>query len=189
MGERKNPPDYFKRRKRKEKRSDRNIFNSNVWSIYGNVSREIFMECVKIGVGEKKMELYELINMSDKITFYSENDEYARAVTLLLGEGKCGCRKQDGTSLEHCMTAFKGNAPREIYEQIEEMLKKKDEKLIFALKSVAVCDFGEREIFDEYTENGANEEKYKKWDDTHRTSINNYGKYARTIAKAILEQK
>lgn len=128
------------------------------------------------------MEIYELINMSDRITFYAENDDYARAVTLLLGEGKCGCRKQDGTSLEYCMTAFHGEAPQEIYDQLRDMLKNNDEKLIYALSSIAVCDFSEREIYDDYTENMTNQEKMIKWDDKHRTSINQFFRYSQKLA-------
>ncbi len=130
-------------------------------------------------------QIYELINMSDTITFYALDEDYARAVTLLLGEGKCGCRTKDGRSLEYCFTAFHGEAPQEIYDKIERMLKEKDTNLIEALNSVAVCNFAEREIFDEYTENATNEAKWLKWDDAHRTSLNNFGKYARKLAKNI----
>lgn len=132
-------------------------------------------------------QIYEFINMSDSITFYALNDDYARAVTLLLGEGKCGCKTKDGKIIEHCYTAFQGEAPQEIYDQLEKMIKDKDTNLIEALNSVAVCDFSEREIFDEYTENATNEAKWLKWDDKHRTSLNNYGKYARKLVKDIKE--
>ena len=77
--------------------------------------------------------LYEFINMSDTITFYAKNDDYARALTLLLGEGKAGCKKEDGTSLEYCMTAFHGSAPQEVYDLISEMVRSCDEELIKAL--------------------------------------------------------
>ena len=98
--------------------------------------------------------LYEFINMSDKITFNALNDDYARAATLLLGNGKAGCKKQDGTSLSYCMTAFHGEAPEEIYQQIENMLK--------------------------------NKEKVQQWDDVHRTSMNQFVKYARNLAERIM---
>lgn len=91
--------------------------------------------------------IYEFINMSDRITFYAKNDDYARAVTLLLGEGKAGCRKENGESIPYCMTAFHGSAPDEVYEQIKKMIADKDEELIKALKTVAVCDFSERERY------------------------------------------
>ena len=66
---------------------------------------------------------YEFINMSDKITFCAENNDYARAVTLLLGNGKAGCKPQNGECLDYCMTAFHGEAPEEIYEQIEKTME------------------------------------------------------------------
>lgn len=135
------------------------------------------------------MNLYEFVNMSDEITFYADNNDYARAVTLILGEGKAGCRDRNGNSLPYCMTAFHGKAPQEIYDNLDNMLKSKDEKLINALNSVAVCGFGEREIFDDYTENATNEEKWLKWDDVHRTSLNNFGSYARKIAKKLQDKK
>jgi len=133
--------------------------------------------------------LYEFINMSDKITFYAKNDDYARALTLLLGEGKAGCKKENGESIPYCMTAFQGSAPQEVYDQISEMVRSGDEELEKALNSVAVCDFSEREIFDDYTENGSNEEKWQKWDNKHRTSLNDFGKYARGIAKNLQNKR
>lgn len=133
------------------------------------------------------MNNYELINMSDNITFCADNDDYARAVTLILGEGKCGCRTQDGNSIHYCMTAFHGEAPQEIYNQISNMLKTKDKKLIEALKTVAVCDFSEREIYEDYTENYTNQEKMIKWDDSHRTSINNFFRYSQNVAHRLSE--
>ena len=134
-------------------------------------------------------ELYEFINPSDCITFYADNDEYARAVTLLLGEGKAGCKKQDGTQLEHCFTAFGNPAPQEVYDSIEKMLKDKDIKLIEALKSCACVGFGERTIYDDYTEKGTNEEKWQKWDEVHRTSLNDFCGWARKFATVILEKE
>lgn len=135
------------------------------------------------------MQLYEFINMSDKITFYAKDDSIARAVTLLLGNGKAGCKKQGGEQLEHCFTAFGNPAPDEVYEQIENFVKDGNQDLIKALNSVACCDFDEREIYDSYTENSANQEKWDKWDNKHRTSLNNFGKYARNLANAILSKE
>lgn len=133
--------------------------------------------------------LYEFINMSDKITFYAKNDDYARAVTLILGNGKAGCKKENGESIPYCMTAFHGSAPDEVYEQIKKMVAEKDAELINALNTVAVCDFHEREIFDDYTENGTNQEKWEKWDNKNRTSLNDFGSYARQIAKNLAGEK
>lgn len=129
--------------------------------------------------------LYEFINMSDKITFNALNDDYARAATLLLGNGKAGCKKQDGTSLPYCMTVFHGEAPQEVYEQIKNMLKNKDKELINTLNSFAVCDFNEREIYENYTQNSTNKEKVQQWDDVHRTSTNQFVNYARKLAENI----
>lgn len=130
--------------------------------------------------------LYEFINMSDKITFNALNDDYARAATLLLGNGKAGCKKQDGTSLPYCMTAFHGEAPQEVYEQIKNMLKNKDKELINTLNSFAVCDFNEREIYENYTQNSTNKEKVQQWDDVHRTSMNRFVNYARKLAENVM---
>lgn len=135
------------------------------------------------------MQLYEFINMSDKITFYAKDDDIARAVTLLLGEGKAGCKNKDGEQLENCFTAFGNPAPDEVYEQIENFVKEGNQDLINSLNTVACCDFDEREIYDEYTENSTNQEKWDKWDNKNRTSLNNFGKYARKLANAILSKK
>lgn len=133
--------------------------------------------------------IYEFINMSDKITFYALNDDIARAVSLLLGEGKCGCADETGKQIPHCFTAFGNPAPDEVYAQIDNLLKTNDTNLIEALNTVAVCDFSEREIYDDYTENSKNQEKWQKWDDKHRTSLNDFGSYARKLAKVLQHKK
>ena len=130
-------------------------------------------------------ELYEFINISDCITFYADNDDYARAVTLLLGEGKAGCKKQDGTQLDYCFTAFGESAPQEVYDSIKTMLTTKDIRLIDALKSCACVSFDKREIFDDYTNKGNDEEKWQKWDKKHRTSLNDFCGWARKFAKRL----
>lgn len=132
--------------------------------------------------------IHEFINMSDKITFYASNDEIARAVTLLLGNGKCGCKDETGKDVPYCFTAFGNPAPDEVYKQIEEWVSTGNKELIKSLNTVAVCDFSEREIYDDYTENSNNQKRWEKWDDKHRTSLNNFGKYARKLAK-VLEEK
>lgn len=129
--------------------------------------------------------LYKFVNFSDVITFYADNDDYARAATLLVGEGKSGCQKEDGSSLDYCFTAFSGEAPKEVYDFIMKAVKDKDEKLLNALNSFAVCDFGERAIFDDYTKNGTDKEKLEKWDETKRTSLNDFCSYAKNLAKTI----
>lgn len=130
-------------------------------------------------------ELYEFVNPSDVITFYADNDDYARAATLLVGGGKAGCKKKNGYSLDNCLTAFCGEAPEEVYDFIKKAIINKDEKLLDALNSFAVCDFGERYIFDDYTKNGTDKEKLKKWDDKKRTSLNDFCSYARHLAEII----
>lgn len=133
--------------------------------------------------------IYEFINPSDCITFYADSDEYARAVTLLLGEGKAGCKKKDGTQLDYCFTAFGNPAPQEVYDSIKIMLKEKDMKLIDALKSCACVSFDEREIFDDYTNNGTDEEKWQKWDEKHRSSLNDFCGWARKFANILQADK
>lgn len=86
------------------------------------------------------------------------------------------------------MTAFTGEAPKEIYDQLETMLKEKDKNLVSALKTIAVCDFSEREIYNDYTENCTNKEKMDKWDDAHRTSMNQFYHYAQRLARKLQEE-
>lgn len=133
--------------------------------------------------------IYEFINMSDKITFYALNDDIARAVTLLLGKGKAGCKDETGKDIPYCFTAFGNSAPDEVYKQIDNLLTTCDNNLIEALNTVAVCDFSEREIYNDFTENSNNQEKWKKWDDKHRTSLNDFGSYARKLAQFLQNKK
>lgn len=147
----------------------------NLESLYGIIKEELKM-------------LYEFINVSDKITFCAINDDIARTVTLLLGEGKAGCKKESGELLDYCFTAFGGPAPDEVYEKIENFVNEGNEDLVNALKTVACCDFNERDIYNEYTENSSNRERCDKWNEKHRTSLNNFSKYAYKLALFISER-
>ena len=130
-------------------------------------------------------ELYEFLNPSDGITFYAMSDEIARTATLLLGNGKAGAKAIDSdNNLEYCFTAF-NPAPEEIYKTVEKHVKTPDKDLIDCLNSFAVCKPYEREIYDDYTNNGTNETKFKKWDDKNRSSMNDFCGYARRLAASL----
>lgn len=131
------------------------------------------------------MKLYELIQPSDKITFYADDDKIAREVTLLLGAGKAGCRKQNGEQLSHCFTAFGTPAPKEVYEELNKHIEESNQNLINSLNSVACCSFSEREIYDDYTNKSTDEDKMFKWNENHRTSINNFCSHAKYIARVL----
>ncbi len=49
--------------------------------------------------------IYEFVTMSDPITFVAPDDKIAFLVCLFLGEGKAGCKREDGQSV-NTMTAF-----------------------------------------------------------------------------------
>lgn len=130
-------------------------------------------------------ELYEFLNPSDTITFYAENDDIARAVTLILGNGKAGCRKENGEQVDNCFTAFGNPAPQKVYDEIEKWLKEGNESLIQSFNSLGCCNRDERPIFDEYIQNDEANKKFLKWDETHRSSMNDFCGYARRLAKQI----
>lgn len=46
------------------------------------------------------MNTYEFITPSDRITFKAQDDKIAYACALVLGNGKAGCKKSDGTNLQ-----------------------------------------------------------------------------------------
>ena len=132
---------------------------------------------------ENKKQLYELINPRDAITFYAEDDAIAQVAAILVGSGICGI--QDAADPERTLppTMFlfgKELTPQEL-EQIRTTIITRPDAILFALQTFAVAEPGEREIYDEYTTNGTNEERVAKWDDKKRTSLTNYCGYARSL--------
>ena len=130
------------------------------------------------------MNLYEFINMSDTITFYAPDDDIAFAVTMYVGNGHSSCeRLEDGKhiAVKDSIPYLFTKIPAIILERFKTIITTRSTEVMESAHTFACCKPCERQIFDEYTNNGSDKEKYDKWDDTHRSSTNNYCKFARSL--------
>lgn len=129
------------------------------------------------------MNLYEFINISDAITFYAPDDDIAFAVAMYVGNGKCSCERvdPDGNKDVKDSAPYLFGIPDEVLKRFEAIITSRSKECVESAHTFACCKPGEREIFNDYTNNGTDKAKYEKWDDSHRTSLNDYSKYARSL--------
>ena len=130
-----------------------------------------------------EMNLYEFINISDAITFYAPDDDIAFAVALYVGNGQCHCKRiePDGDKDVKDSDLYLFGIPDEVQKRFGEIITTRSKEFIEAAHTFACCKPSEREIFNDYTNNGTDKEKYEKWDDAHRSSMSDYCKYARGV--------
>lgn len=127
------------------------------------------------------MKLYEFITPSDPITFYAPDNDIAEAIALFVGGGKAGIKAIDKSETPNTLTAFFGGIQGEQLERVKQTVEKRVDEVIAAGKTFAVCRSSQREIYDDYTNNGQDEEKVEKWDDKNRSSISDWCGYARSL--------
>lgn len=137
------------------------------------------------------MRLYEFVNFSDTITFYAADDEIAKCATLLIGNGHSFCHRlndggSDGEQLDDTCFMFSAKIPDEVLKKSHQVIDCRPADLGTAMLSFAVCGHGDREIYDEYTSNSTDAKKKAKWDDKHRTSLNDYCGYAWKFGSKLL---
>jgi len=128
--------------------------------------------------------LYEVISPSDSVTFYAPNDSIARMVVLLVGEGKYGLTKEDGTQID-CMLLFMDDSQIDKKSQewfgtsfggvFDVFLAQHIPEVIDALNSFATMTPKERFMYDEamkqFDRDG--QERYRQIiQDKVRTSLN-----------------
>jgi len=126
------------------------------------------------------MKLYELITPSDPITFYAPDNDIAEAVALFVGNGKAGLRAVDNSEVPSTITIF-GGAIDEQLERLKTAVDNRQEEIIAAGKTFAVCTPVFREEYDELTENSTNAERVERWDNKHRSSMSNWCGFARSL--------
>ncbi len=143
------------------------------------------------------MKIYEFITTSDAITFKAENDKVAFLTCLFLGEGKAGCRDEDGESL-NTMTAFIFNQDQrnKVYkeycgtEDIQSVFDDNICEVANALKSFAYGSIPDRKQYDEAIESITNEKQLqeykKKHEHTNRTSLSKWVATAWKYGEALL---
>jgi len=132
--------------------------------------------------------LYEFITPSDPITFYAPDNDIAEAVAVYVGNGKAGLRAADGSETPTTLYLF-GNMPIEQINRVEKTLSERLEDFLTACERFAVCGFSDRDIYNDYTQNGTNEEKVKLWDDKKRSSMTDWCGFARGLARKAKEAK
>ena len=137
------------------------------------------------------MNLYEFISISDAITFYAPDDDIAFAVTLYVGSGQVMCQRclGDGNVEVKDSQMYLFEVPDEVLKKFDDIIRNRSREVMEAAHTFACCKPRERRIFDEFTKNGTDKKKYAKWDDAHRTSLNDYCKYARSIRLKSEDEK
>ena len=127
------------------------------------------------------MNLYEFINISDTITFWASDDDVAIAAAAIVGNGHSGCDRigDDGKKTPILPMYILGGMPKETIEKVMDVAMIRREELKEAMRTFACCRPQDREAYDVYTENSTNQDRWDSWDDKHRTSLNNYCKWAR----------
>lgn len=99
------------------------------------------------------MGLYELIQPSDPITFYASDEAVARAVCLMLGDGKYGLHDEHGENLDTILL-FCGEAQAEkrlhdwFGDDVAGFMEAKQKDIAEALESVMVVGVKERAMFE-----------------------------------------
>ncbi len=127
------------------------------------------------------MQLYEFITPSDPITFYAPDIDVAEAISLFVGNGKAGFRSFDNIKTPNTMTVFSGGIQGEQLERFKKVMDERIDEVIAAGRTFAVCSKSYREEYDTLTENSTNTEQIEKWDERHRSSMNNWCGYARSL--------
>lgn len=125
----------------------------------------------------KKM-VYELVNPSDAWTFEAPSDLVAWLASLLVGRGKTPARRDGWTSPFYL---FGGEPEKDFQEEFGEDLQgavdRHRDDLIVSLRSFIIRR--------EKAPPGLSGEELAKWNDKHRSSMNDFGGYANDIADAI----
>jgi len=124
--------------------------------------------------------LYEFITPSDPITFYAPDDDIAEAVGLYVGNGQAGVKpvgREDGPNTLLVFTGW-GEGQE---ERVKKTIAERPDEVIEAAHTFAVASIADRPIYDEYTNNGQDKDKVAKYDDTKRSSMNDWCGYARGL--------
>lgn len=157
------------------------------------------------------MRIWEIINMSDTITFLSEESRYAVAVALSMGNGAYGLREcfvLENEAFEMPIFLF-GTTDMaqnwivetfkdEGFSSLEELLNSLDKlRYVDILRTVQVCSPKERESYQKALEAIDNLEKRREymrwWKEQRRSSLNDIvraaWKMANNIEKQYLEEQ
>lgn len=143
------------------------------------------------------MSLWELINPSDPYTFESPSHEVAALVVIALGSGKCGGREilDDGVEGLEVPIMFFGGVEwydktfgRDIAAGVDALRP----QVADALDSLLIGSAGERlrmeRVFEAITSPEDRAAARLAWHDEKRSSLNDYGPWAASLAKNLRAQ-
>lgn len=125
--------------------------------------------------------IYDLVNMSDAVTFVGDDDTLAGAAVLVLGRGRYGLNNENGDSV----------LPLMLFGGLDEWLKERSiadfdgylaaNRIGIAgfLDTARYCDVSERKRYGDAV----------KMDDDRRSSLNNIGAACKQIAEHLRERE
>ena len=142
------------------------------------------------------MYTYELITPSDPITFNATDDKVAYCVTVLVAEGKAGCKRKDDTGKLKdlgTMLFFCSNPEKEIIKVLgckaDVFLKEHKDQVCAAFASFAYTNLTGRIDYDTQLSEIASpseQEAFKIiYENQNRSSITQWVKYAWQLSKKI----
>jgi hypothetical protein len=137
-------------------------------------------------------DLYEIGNPSDRYTIKHPNREAVCIAVALLGQGQYPLeelRPYDGDERFEMPLFLFGGSEEWFKESFNHTLKESiDHNLKDVIEALDSVLIGDREVFDlavvEMDEE-AKERFEKKWHDKHRSSMNDIGKYAKSLARNL----
>jgi len=131
--------------------------------------------------------LYELINMSDKITFEASSDQVATICTLYLGNGSFGCDNEQGETVCDLMAFGTEEMLKELYRKLDinptTFIAENTKDVVACYRSFAICRISDRKAMMKIVEMGADKQKaLAAWNEEKRTSLNDICQAAFDIA-------
>jgi len=129
--------------------------------------------------------IYEFITPSDPITFIANDNKVACVCSVLLGNGKAGCTREDGEKIPS-MWLFHPDPVPEIEKYLEcsldDFIKANKAAISECFKSFSYGDFSDRKQYDAAIEAITDPDKLAKFrathEDSNRSSMSKWVAYA-----------
>lgn len=141
------------------------------------------------------LNLYEFVTPSDPITFKAKDDNVARAVTLMLGNGKAFCTNDQGETLNGTCFLFQPAEAMEAETKVQfgmplgDYLESEREAIRESFESFAYGSLKSRRNYDDAISAITDPEKLKEFKDKHedrnRSSMNAWVKHAWKLAAGM----
>jgi hypothetical protein len=136
--------------------------------------------------------IYEFITPSDPITFIANDDKVACVCSVLLGEGKAGCNREDGENIPS-LWLFHPDPIPEIEKYLEcsfgDFIKENKQAISECFKSFSYGHFNDRKQYDAAIEAITDPDKLAKFKNTHedsnRSSMSKWVAYAWQMGKQM----